>query len=555
MANDDCDEHIHLYTRSDFVEKVLFEAVKSRSLIVAFNAPWDISRLSVGHRVSRNRAWTLIVSQRISRKTGEIEPNPERPGVRVTTKDSKAAFFSLTKPMPEEWPSYMVGDRTRLVFRVLDFHTLAWALFNESHSLAVACTKLKTQHRKFDYEPSGTVTRDELEYARQDVRCTVDVLNSLKEEFDRHPIDLQPDKAVSPASVGKAYLRQMGIIPPEHKFVVSDYIQGIASQAYFGGRAECGIRNTPMPVVLTDFSSQYPTINSLLGNPDVLIAESLSFEDATEEVRTLIDRVTLDDCFNADNWEQMKFFAQIRPDRDVIPVRAEYNEDGITKNIGVNYHTSNDPIWFSGPDVIASKLLAGKTPVIEKAIRMVPQGRQKGLRPISLRGMVEVDPRKHDLFQIMVEQKQIYKTSNESLSYFLKICANSTSYGMFYELTPQKWVKPVKVKVFSGEHNHEQSATVIEKPGEWYFPPIAALITGVLTYFWPCSNVALRITVVTTCFATRTACALLLPGRADGCHAQANHVLRRLPGSAWRRSQTGSHHLTVTTQKRYQGPF
>jgi hypothetical protein len=34
------------------------------------------------------------------------------------------------------------------------------------------------------------------------------------------------------------------------------------------------------------------------------------------------------------------------------------------------------------------------------------------------------------------------------------------------------------VKVFSGEHSHKQSATIIEKPGESYFPPIAALITG-----------------------------------------------------------------------------
>lgn len=97
-----------------------------------------------------------------------------------------------------------------------------------------------------DHEPTGTVTRDELEYGRQDVRCTIDVLNALKREFDRHPvnkhrIELYPDKAVSPASVGKAYLRAMGITPPAQKFAVPDHIQGIASQAYFGGRAECRI--------------------------------------------------------------------------------------------------------------------------------------------------------------------------------------------------------------------------------------------------------------------------------------------------------------------------
>jgi len=479
VSSSDYDEKIHVYSRSEFVEKAFFEAVRTRSLIVAFNAPWDVSRLAVGHRISRNRAWTLILAQRTSRKTGKLEPNPERPCVRVTAKDSKAAFFSLTKPKrTQEWPTYKVGDRTRLIFRVLDLHTLAWALYNEAYSLKGACQALGTKNQKFDHNPTASVTIDELEYARQDVRCTVDVLNLLKEEFDRHPIELDPDKAVSPASIGKAYLRAMGIIPPKQKFVVPDYIHGIASQSYFGGRAECRIRDTPVPVVLTDFSSQYPTINSLLDNPAVLIAESLSFEDATAEVRKFIERITLEDCFDQHCWKKIKFFARIRPDGDVFPVRAEYNNDGITKNIGVNYFSSPDPVWLSGPDVIASKLLSGKIPKIEKAIRMVPHRQQKGLEATNLRGMVGVDPRTNDLFRGMVEQKQVHKESDEALSYFLKICANSTSYGMFYELTPEKLFKPVKVKVFSGEHSHEQTVTTREKQGEWYFPPIAALITG-----------------------------------------------------------------------------
>lgn len=484
LVSTDYDERLHIYSRSEFVERMLFDAIKTKSLIVAFNAPWDISRLSVGHRASRNRAWTLILSKRISRKTRELEPNPERPCMRVTSKDSKAAFFSLTKPIrPEEWPTYKVGDKTRIVCRVLDLHTLGWALFNEQYSLKSMCDALRTKNQKLDHEPTGTVTIDELEYCRQDVQCTVDSLNSLKDEFDRHTvnknrIELYPDKAVSPASVGKAYLRAMGITPPKDKFVVPDYISGIAAQAFFGGRAECGIRNTPVPVVLTDFSSQYPTINSLLGNPAVLRAESLSFDDATDEIRRFVARITLDDCFKRKSWRKMNFFARIRPDNDVVPVRAEYQSDGVTKNIGVNYFTSSEPIWLSGPDVIASKLLSGKVPHIEKAIRMVPHGRQKGLRPTNLRGMVAVDPQKDDLFQVMVEEKQVHKTSDEALSYFLKICANSTSYGMFFELTPQKKFNPVKVKVSSGEHSHEQSVTTIEKQGEWYFPPIAAQITG-----------------------------------------------------------------------------
>lgn len=479
VMSDDYDESIHVYSRAEFVERVFFDAVRSKSLIVAFNAPWDISRVSIGYRVSRNRGWTLILSERVSRKTGHVEPNPERPCVRVTSKDAKAAFFSLTKPVrPKEWPSYPVGEKTRLVFRVLDLRTLGWALFNESHSLKSACKALGTKNQKMDHEPTGEITDENLEYARQDVRCTVDVLNSLKQEFGRHPIELYPERAVSPASIGKAYLRAMGIVSPREKFKVPDYFHGIASQAYFGGRAECKIRNAAVPVVLTDFSSQYPTINSLLGNPEILIADRLAFQDDTARIRKFVETITLDKCFNQKTWKKMKFFARIRPDGDVVPVRAEYHDDGVTKNIGVNYLTSSESIWLSGPDIIASKLLTGKTPKIEKAIAIVPHGQQKGLKAINLRGMVEVDPRKHDLFKIMVEQKQVYKESDEALSYFLKICANSTSYGMFYELTPQKRFNPVRVKVFSGEHSHEQSVTTIEKPGEWYFPPIASLITG-----------------------------------------------------------------------------
>jgi hypothetical protein len=305
-VNADYDEEIHVYSRSDFIEKVFFEAVKSKSLIVAFDAPWDVSRLAVGHRVARNRAWTLILAERVSRKTGELEPNPERPCVRVISKDSKAAFFSLTKPVnPEEWPTYKQGDKVRLVFRVVDLRTLGWALFNKSYSLRTACEALHTKNQKADHEPSGKVTIEDLAYGRQDVRCTVDILNSLKAEFDLHPFDgppveLYPERAVSPASVGKAYLRGMRITPPSRKFDVPDYIQGIAAQAYFGGRAECRIRCTPVPVVLTDFSSQYPTINSLLGNWDVLIADSVSFEESTDEVRRFIERITLSDWRSSD---------------------------------------------------------------------------------------------------------------------------------------------------------------------------------------------------------------------------------------------------------------
>jgi uncharacterized protein (DUF2147 family) len=173
---------------------------------------------------------------------------------------------------------------------------------------------------------------------------------------------------------------------------------------------------------------------------------------------------------------------------------AEYLDDGVTKNIGMNYLTSDKPVWFTLCDVIASKLLNNdKVPCIEKAYRMVAHGQQKRLKPVKLRGEIEVDPRKDDLFQVMIEQKELLKKlakrkkasndisgaeSDKALSYFLKICANATSYGMYFELTPQKLFNPVEVKVFSGQHSEELTVSSVERPGPFYFPPIAALITG-----------------------------------------------------------------------------
>src|SRR5215469_4904371 len=76
------------------------------------------------------------------------------------------------------------------------------------------------------HSASGWVTITEIEYARQDVRCTAALLNAAKEEFDLHPIAISPDKAFSPASIAKAYLDTMGIIPPAKKFKVPNKILG-----------------------------------------------------------------------------------------------------------------------------------------------------------------------------------------------------------------------------------------------------------------------------------------------------------------------------------------
>ena len=460
---------LSLLSRSEFIERHVWRTIQSGGLIVGFNLPFDLSRLAVQWSTSHNRGWSLALSLRKSRKTGAMEPNPHRPRVRITAKDSHSAFISLAMPHdPEEWPKEA---------RFLDLHTLAFALFNESCSLDRLCREILEIPGKVEHEPTGRVSDAEIDYCRGDVRATVDALNGLKREFDRHPLSVRPDRVYSPASLAKAYLDAMGIVPPRAKFTVPDEMLGVAMQAYYGGRAECRVRRVEVPVVHTDFMSQYPTVNALLNNWQLLTAKRVSFGDATNDVRSLLESITLDDLFRPEVWTELSFFALVRPDDDVLPVRAVYN--GETQNIGINRLTSEEPIWFAGPDVVAAKLLSGKPPAVLRAVRIVPHGKQTGLKATSLRGMVEIDPRRHDFFRHVVEQRQHHKTSDEPLANFLKTLANSGSYGLFVEVTPEAQSKPVSVRVHSGNTSFDTPPLpVVERPGRWYFPPIAALITA-----------------------------------------------------------------------------
>src|SRR6202521_635552 len=330
------------------------------------------------------------------------------PRILITPIDSKKAFIKLAYPwIREEW-------KNKGAAHFLDLRTLLWALYNKSYSLRRACDNedgpFKGQNlpQKQDHEPTGKVTPEEIEYARQDGRCTVALLNAAKREFDKHPLDLKPWARSPPASVAKSYLDAMGITRPSEKFKISDSDLGIAMQSYYGGRSETRIRCAEAPVVPVDFTSEYPTCCALLGLFDVLTAESVTFEDDTENTQRLIDGLSVKDCFNPAIWEGCKFFALVQPDNDILPVRTVY--DGVSQNIGNNYLTSETPLWFAGCDLIASKIRTGKTIRILRAIRLVPHGKQAGMKKINLRGsLVEIDPYKDDVFRKVIEQRKLHK--------------------------------------------------------------------------------------------------------------------------------------------------
>jgi len=215
-TDDGCDR-IRLYSRSKFVDEVLGMAIQAKAFIVCFNAGFDLSRIAVDWENADNGGWSLILSQWRNPKTRQLTTNKFFPRIVIKALNSKTSIIHSTRaPMSEPG-----GNNRRVALwppaRFLDLRTLLWALRNRSYSLESACREFKTAHQKIDHKPTGKVTLEEIQYARNDVACTVDLLNAVKQEFDLHPITPGPDRMFSPASVAKSYLEELNVLHPCEK--------------------------------------------------------------------------------------------------------------------------------------------------------------------------------------------------------------------------------------------------------------------------------------------------------------------------------------------------
>ena len=503
-----------LRSARDFVRYTFMPmAADARCLVVGFNLPFDLSRLAVDwgetRRPRRRRDETGTLSRRARpwdglqggfsltlADTRDGEEDRFRPRVAVKTIDSKRHLIQFRGGKGgDDGTSSDPEDR---VFRghFLDLRTLAFAMTNEGHSLRSACEAFGTEHGKDDHAPTGLVTPEELTYGRHDVRATYELAEMLLAEYARHPISpdhpvapapdvaLQATKAYSPASIGKAYLRAMGITPPMERWpsFPADLV-GKAMTAFYGGRAECRVRRWPLPVRYVDFTSMYPTVNGLMGLWGLLTAARLDVADATDEVVATLASVTVAGVFDPAFWRRLPVLVEVEPNGDVLPTRGAYEGPGRGYQIGVNPLTSDRPLWFALPDVVAAALLGDRPPRVLRALRLVPSGTADGLRPVALRGDAVVDPATEDFFLRVIERRNALPDrdgADKPMSGFLKVLANATSYGIFAEMTrhelPRGETAEVTVTGLGTPYRWRVSAP--EEPGAFAFPPIAALITS-----------------------------------------------------------------------------
>ncbi len=473
----------------EFVDSVfLGEVYELETPCIGFNLPFDLSRLAISCGKARHADGAFSF---------KLTENSFDPRLIIRHLNSKSSFFNFT--CVSDKASNLRGKKRKtrcFQGNFLDLRTLAFVLTDEGHSLDSSCRHFKAAVGKTcPVGGHGKVTLNYIEYNLNDVEATYQLYLRMMEEYNKYHLDVPPTRLFSPASIGKAYLNKMGVksFLKKNPNFTSNTI-GHLMASYYGGRAEVKIRNVPTEIALIDFLSMYPTMCILQNIWKYVLADEIKCEDATGEIVSFIDSITLYDLKRDENWMKLNVICQVEPDEDILPVRSKYGERH-TYNIGLNYLTSDQYIWYTLADVLASKLLTGKAPRIIKAIRFVPEGLQDGLSLIDLVGNRKFDPNdeKSDFFLELIhfrnelkQKRNDINTAENSDEYArydtaqraVKIVANATSYGVFIEINPKVLPFDSRVRIHGNQETFELKMNKVEEPGKLFNPLLATMVTS-----------------------------------------------------------------------------
>lgn len=443
--------------------------------VVGFNLPFDLSRIALSHSAARRsmrEGFSFALTQ-----------YKQDPRVRVKHLSPRAAIIDFATPGDQDTPRGMRNRELKVpAFRghFVDVKTLASALTSRRFNLRSLAKYLQTPTQKLDTDEHGEITMDYLDYTRADVQVTWECLDELSQRYAEHGLSKGMDRILSEASIGKAYLQEMGIRPflgCEPSFPREQF--GEIMSAYYGGRAEVRNRREIHETCYCDFKSMYPTVNALMGLWRFVVADGLVAHNSTAATRRFLESVTIEDLQNPKIWRKLTTLVCVKPKEDLFPVRAKYNEN--TYTIGLNFLTSNDPLWFTLADCIVSKLLTGKCPEIVQAKTYEPGPIQSGLNSIEILGndQYRIDPATDDLFNRLIDLRDEAKEKGDPIEKTLKILANSTSYGIFIEVNRDNAPKSEPITIFgpTGE-KHELTTKAVEESGRYFHPLLGVLITG-----------------------------------------------------------------------------
>ena len=297
-------------------------------------------------------------------------------------------------------------------------------------------------------------------------------------------------------------------------------------EAMYGARAEGHCRHEITECMVADFKSQYPTICTLLGLVELMLAERIDVVVNDPKDRAYLRNTTIEGVLSPDEthrrntWRGMLTYVRILPRMDILPGRfiftdidddtpTETQDDGEDNrysqaaiNIGVNYIHSGFETWYTAMDVLGSKFLTGKCPEVLETRRLIPVGRQADIKAIKFFGddryIIDLSNPGEDLFKRVIEMRSEIKwqlkseemseedrTRLDAMQLALKLLANATSYGVTIEFIVDErnklnWTtvyhgttktrKPARSTVITENGERTKSGYKVERPGKYFAP-------------------------------------------------------------------------------------
>ena len=397
---------LRLLTRREFLDLFYQLAYKARCVVVGHDVPKDISRLAFDCSPARGfyaGGFSFCLWSYKDDK-GRERVNGFRPRICARYMDSKRSLIGFTARnspdqvdlIPEGSPSGKPQPGYKFPGHFLNLRTLAFALTDEGYSLEAACEAFGVETRKPQSIGHSVISKEYIDDIRRDVLAMSELTVKLIGEFAEHPIPVSPTHALSPAAVGKGYLKAMNVKPvlERQPDFPKEYL-GYAQTAFFGGRTSVHIRKVVCPVIYADFVSMYATVNALMRLWRFVIAREIRVvEHCKDRVEAFLRTITPDILFEPETWTCMNGFVKVVPNGDVLPIRSKYGAASNDWQVGLNhaYAKKEDALWYSIPDVVGSVLATGRVPEIADAFLIEPDGVTPGLTPTKLRGIVEVHP-------------------------------------------------------------------------------------------------------------------------------------------------------------------
>ncbi len=500
-----------LVPKQEFVHRVLFvEGHRGATTIGAYDLPVVVSSLaekwSAGRLVQRGR---VVHDRRESFILNLCSSNPRShrgcPRIALTPLTPPGVGIEFTKVWGDADPVY--GPHTP--GRFYSVRGAVFALTNEDLDLREAC-------RVFGITPPELTRSSALEDRMDACLAELEAVCALAEvtmpELLRHEavvsggneLDRARERKVSvgavqsPGTLAKGYLRAAGITcPPPLRVapnlgMTPDDVHGACMGSFYPGRMEVLVRHEPVPSAVRDFRAQFPAAFTLLGLGELLAAGAVEAYDAMAEAKAFLSTVTPMDMLRPEIWERLRIVCLVRPDRDFLPTRIPYtNRQGATDTGErevvwgqVTVPAACYPVWFALGDLWVSQQVTGRSigDRIIRAIGFRPVGRREGLRPVLYGGIVPVtDP--SQLIKAMVEARpQLEAQGLTHLAEGAKVQANTAAFGIWaevhrHDLSPRS---RVKVWVYDGLRRRLMRPRPLaeERPGKFYFPPFATLVTA-----------------------------------------------------------------------------